>query len=87
MAPMLTLILLAGPSPRGRGNPQAKEGSTDAQGAIPAWAGKPRSRSVIHRKAAGHPRVGGETPMQYKRIIASEGPSPRGRGNRSRRRL
>ena len=34
-----------GLSPRGRGNPQAREGAADDPRSIPAWAGKPATRS------------------------------------------
>ena len=71
-----------GPSPRGRGNQSYLLSSPLYGRSIPAWAGKPcRSPSRISAMAV-HPRVGGETFYQSRRLPSCIGPSPRGRGNR-----
>jgi integrase len=76
-----------GPSPRGRGNPDATSRGGDCAGAIPAWAGEPSNSAMAGPSSRGHPRVGGGTNDQRPAGIKREGPSPRGRGNPLRRGL
>ena len=70
-----------GPSPRGRGNPARTAAPAACRRSIPAWAGKPSSRSSWPRTLRVHPRVGGETYFGCRMSTLSSGPSPRGRGN------
>ena len=72
-----------GPSPRGRGNLLVGAAGDAAQGAIPAWAGKPSRAVMGWHLGAGHPRVGGETWDRGMTTTTIGGPSPRGRGNPS----
>ncbi len=74
--------LLAGPSPRGRGNRDVRHHAPPFRRAIPAWAGKPGAPLAQRRLRRGHPRVGGETQRVTRWQQADQGPSPRGRGNR-----
>ena len=69
-----------GSSPRGRGKPRRRCPLGNADGLIPAWAGKTICRSRPRRRGRAHPRVGGEN---YERIgddASAGGSSPRGRG-------
>ncbi len=75
----------SGPSPRGRGNPFRAQQHRLSGGTIPAWAGEPRHGCFRHRSAWDHPRVGGGTRTARRKMRQPAGPSPRGRGNRSRR--
>ena len=50
-------------------------------GAIPAWAGEPKSGNICCNTLWGHPRVGGGTEKENTSLGTMEGPSPRGRGN------
>ncbi len=72
-----------GPSPRGRGNHASAPEMKIIDGTIPAWAGEP----PIHMNASGtmrdHPRVGGGTLPLIRSATGDQGPSPRGRGNRT----
>ena len=70
-----------GPSPRGRGNPQRWLASRRGSRSIPAWAGKPRTRTPCRSTLQVHPRVGGETASRAVVTTSTTGPSPRGRGN------
>ena len=72
-----------GPSPRGRGNPITCVTRYKRLGSIPAWAGKPRSGHTARCENGVHPRVGGETEQIATGGLVGQGPSPRGRGNRS----
>ncbi len=74
-----------GPSPRGRGNRGDGWPIDRRGGAIPAWAGEPGACALLFGERRGHPRVGGGTPGGRGGGAAVWGPSPRGRGNRSRR--
>ena len=49
-----------GPSPRGRGSPDAGEHVHATSGSIPAWAGKPWASTSPIGASGVHPRVGGE---------------------------
>ena len=71
-----------GLSPRGRGNPAAGTFHAHGAGSIPAWAGKPTSRSPSRRRLRVYPRVGGETQPELPPRCGRQGLSPRGRGNR-----
>ena len=72
---------IEGPSPRGRGNRDDSDRVRRRSGSIPAWAGKPRQGLSCRARGQVHPRVGGETPDLWFRVIHDTGPSPRGRGN------
>ena len=54
---------LTGLSPRGRGNHGEAGAQPHAGGSIPAWAGKPRSRSNRRSHCWVYPRVGGGNPL------------------------
>ena len=70
-----------GLSPRGRGNHLPDDRSALVSRSIPAWAGKPH-RSASNSSIQGvYPRVGGETPAEYRWRDPRWGLSPRGRGN------
>ena len=56
-----------GLSPRGRGNPSLLHHAEEHVRSIPAWAGKPASRSPGRGCHAVYPRVGGETCWQPRR--------------------
>ena len=71
-----------GLSPRGRGNPSRQTWRTRKIRSIPAWAGKPHPAPRSPRPRRVYPRVGGETAAGPASGPASEGLSPRGRGNR-----
>ena len=77
---------MKGLSPRGRGNLYGIACQIACQGSIPAWAGEPTKVRRENRAAAVYPRVGGGTPSRYRQYDGSRGLSPRGRGNRRRRR-
>ena len=79
-------VSTGGPSPRGRGNLVDDRDSQRAVGSIPAWAGKPRWGYSRWGAVRVHPRVGGETFAKNAPMMPQCGPSPRGRGNRVRRR-
>ena len=74
-----------GPSPRGRGNPDAPEGHCRRSWTIPARAGKPATFMAKADVPPDHPRAGGETHPPRRRERGGRGPSPRGRGNQRRR--
>ena len=76
-------ILVAGLSPRGRGNRGQGRELLGVEGSIPAWAGKPCPGVGVSRVSAVYPRVGGETRVVCDRFRLPEGLSPRGRGNRA----
>ena len=76
-------VALAGPSPRGRGNPQSTVRWPPASRSIPAWAGKPGVGRAAGAGFVVHPRVGGETASITRCCASVTGPSPRGRGNHS----
>ena len=76
--------LLAGLSPRVRGNPHDGRYSPPVPGSIPACAGEPHS---IPRRAMAHrvyPRVCGGTGIDAAHRLCDEGLSPRVRGNHQR---
>ena len=75
-----------GPSPRGRGNLADGDPRRGYWRSIPAWAGKPPIRDRWIARRGVHPRVGGETARRGGGVLRGVGPSPRGRGNRGRRR-
>ena len=79
---MMTLEREPGPSPRGRGNQRTQWEVTALAGSIPAWAGKPQGTGSPWHTRQVHPRVGGETVYDLRRMTDTLGPSPRGRGNR-----
>ena len=73
--------VLAGLSPRGRGNLERVGVQVLHEGSIPAWAGKPSIRRAAATSERVYPRVGGETHTTISRNLGGEGLSPRGRGN------
>ena len=79
--PDLPLTVVAGLSPRGRGNPGSPASSSAPGGSIPAWAGKPACCAPTKCRTTVYPRVGGETFVRRWRDDYREGLSPRGRGN------
>ena len=72
---------LAGPSPRGWGNPQQPQHRGFQPRAIPTRVGKSRRHPPTRGQASGHPHAGGEIHFQTALATASGGPSPRGWGN------
>ena len=74
-----------GPSPRVRGNHIAAEQEHPSRGSIPACAGKPGKLESVPVIRTVHPRVCGETRARTRHPSARQGPSPRVRGNQSRR--
>ena len=77
--------LILGPSPRGRGNLRVIHCPTHRTGTIPAWAGEPAENRVADFLGGDHPRVGGGTATAAGERLVDRGPSPRGRGNLTRR--
>ncbi len=73
-----------GSSPRGRGTQKKGLISKRANRFIPAWAGNTRRNRWTGRRAAVHPRVGGEHVDMGAAVGACAGSSPRGRGTRHR---
>ena len=78
---------LAGLSPRGRGNHPTPRRTRNRTGSIPAWAGEPLGFHLDGPQQQVYPRVGGGTSTVAGTDRASQGLSPRGRGNRSLVRL
>ena len=72
-----------GPSPRGRGNRAPWNAQEQVLGTIPAWAGEPRRAPLHAGRVRDHPRVGGGTHSLRLETQDPQGPSPRGRGNRT----
>ncbi len=79
-------------APASGGHPRVGGGTADIgrlwigpYGAIPAWAGEPSMVPTCSATLRGHPRVGGGTPRRNLLRSRLWGPSPRGRGNRARR--
>ena len=84
-APSATrLDIMAGPSPRGRGNHRLTINWRIFRGTIPARAGEPGSLSGMSSLLGDHPRAGGGTVGAQQHLRFQGGPSPRGRGNRPR---
>ena len=54
---------------------------------IPAWAGEPWTSTCARWPSTVHPRVGGGALVAPTQLVKTDGPSPRGRGSRGRRRL
>ena len=75
-------LLLAGLSPRVRGNPATATEAMMSGGSIPACAGEPSIRSLDNRQPAVYPRVCGGTGMADGAGRPGHGLSPRVRGNR-----
>ena len=72
--------MLVGSSPRGRGTPATSASWWCIRRVIPAWAGNTKATRTIGCWDSGHPRVGGEHPVQGSPTPTSTGSSPRGRG-------
>ena len=70
----------AGSSPRGRGTPAASATWKLLWRFIPAWAGNTTDPVSRARRAAVHPRVGGEHISIERHGVRYHGSSPRGRG-------
>ena len=73
-----------GLSPRVRGNPGPRRGSSRGHGSIPACAGEPWGSSAVVLQARVYPRVCGGTGVPAPAIDNAAGLSPRVRGNRPR---
>ena len=71
----------SGLSPRGRGNPCDGDEPGVHSGSIPAWAGEPASIIWTGDDGTVYPRVGGGTFFRGIGSHATQGLSPRGRGN------
>ena len=78
---VVTAARAAGLSPRVRGNRCSSALLTPAAGSIPACAGEPASRAVKPTPPRVYPRVCGGTDLGLYGGAASEGLSPRVRGN------
>ena len=76
---------LFGPSPRGWGNLSPHFMVTCPVRAIPTRVGKSRPDRPGPRPRAGHPHAGGEIELVREYLAGSNGPSPRGWGNPTRR--
>ena len=74
----------SGPSPRGRGSRSAGAPWRARHRSIPAWAGEPVAMSCRHDRRMVHPRVGGGANGTRHQALDLCGPSPRGRGSRTR---
>ena len=73
--------VLAGPSPRGWGNPAGAGVTPTMARAIPTRVGKSTTGSISGISPAGHPHAGGEI-LRCKFVrLWFDGPSPRGWGN------
>ncbi len=79
---LVVFAILAGLSPRGRGNHGLSDRRRGAGGSIPAWAGEPQTWPVLDRPVRVYPRVGGGTAAARHELSTGVGLSPRGRGNR-----
>ena len=75
-----------GPSPRVRGNQDARVQTGAVFGSIPTSAGKPEWFVFPEQQAKVHPHECGETRIIRRLIRQTLGPSPRVRGNRHFRR-
>ena len=72
-----------GPSPRGWGNHGGAYPNLCLHRAIPTRVGKSRGGAGVRRGTPGHPHAGGEIYRRGVRHPATNGPSPRGWGNRA----
>ena len=70
-----------GLSPRARGNPQCAHRSDPLRRTIPACAGEPEFRVLLRVREGDYPRVRGGTNSRIGARPASQGLSPRARGN------
>ena len=75
------LTLLAGLSPRVRGNPATGRATTGPGRSIPACAGEPGTVKSLPLKGWVYPRVCGGTPLSPQTVQRQNGLSPRVRGN------
>jgi len=73
-----------GPSPRWRGDLDARADHQGLDGTIPALAGRPDSPGPLTDAGQDHPRAGGETREQTADHRRVSGPSPRWRGDLDR---
>ena len=73
--------MIAGLSPRGRGNLPGGLSARRPSGSIPAWAGEPLLRRAYRPRSRVYPRVGGGTVATLTIAPVISGLSPRGRGN------
>ena len=76
----LSILLVRGSPPRGRGKVQQRRSTGKQAGITPAWAGKSRFAVLRSELSEDHPRVGGEKAHASKRFRLSQGSPPRGRG-------
>ena len=73
-----------GPSPRVRGSHRGVRQPDQADGSIPACAGKPAGPRTPSQTIRVHPRVCGEAGIETGERLAAGGPSPRVRGSPGR---
>ena len=73
-----------GLSPRMRGNLAGRHCDMQLARSIPAYAGEPREKRVAYPNPEVYPRVCGGTTGAARAVPASEGLSPRMRGNHTR---
>ena len=73
-------VVLLGSPPRMRGKGQQIQGSWQAGGITPAYAGKRCCHVIFRQNAKDHPRVCGEKKIEPLRVTPSLGSPPRMRG-------
>ena len=78
----MTLLVLHGLSPRGRGKRQPGARQPHDKRSIPAWAGETAEFKQVVTKRAVYPRVGGGNQAADSMRRVHSGLSPRGRGKR-----
>ena len=76
----VSLVMIYGSSPRGRGTSSAQKFFHRPARFIPAWAGNIRREPCRAAPESVHPRVGGEHSGSVSMIVFAGGSSPRGRG-------
>ena len=81
IAPGCSGVVVAGLSPRGRGNPDHQPCPWRRERSIPAWAGQPPVNGSRPASSAVYPRVGGATGLAQWSAHHPRDLSPRGRGN------
>ena len=84
--PGMKFLVIYSLSPRGRGNPALAARKRCIPRSIPAWAGEPGFQLPVAQRLTVYPRVGGGTGQYTVKPGEDTGLSPRGRGNRPRKR-
>ena len=77
------VLTVDGSSPRGRGKRRNHNHAVSATGLIPARAGKTERNACYGPRMPAHPRAGGENVTGVRRMSATHGSSPRGRGKQA----